>query len=67
MHCREIERLTFLEKRDGRKATIEFAQRGIASYRKAVLKTRTMYSDKMIESYVCFKRYINATNLLEVR
>jgi len=59
MHCREMERLTFLEKRDGKEGTIAFAKQGIISYRRSVLKSRTLYRDKMIESYLCFKKYLS--------
>ncbi|MCK5642994.1 MAG: hypothetical protein KAJ19_19460 [Gammaproteobacteria bacterium] len=56
---RETKRLAFVEQRDGIKAAIAFAKQGIRGYRSSVLsKKGNMYKDKMIMSYVCFKRYV---------
>lgn len=55
---RETERLLFIEKRDGKDAAIAFAKQGIKTYRACVLRSRTDFRRKMIESYLSYKLYI---------
>ena len=57
---RETDRLLLIEKCDGKEASIEFAIRGIKVYRSCVLRNRTDFRRKMIESYLCYKRYISS-------
>ena len=66
----EVDRLSFLESRDGLLATIDFAHRTIKLYRKAVLTSRKRgfskphfasipeYRKKYIQSYLILKNYI---------
>lgn len=72
MQTLEQQRLTFLENRDGKKGAREFAQKTLRIYRTAVLCSRKRgqkkphhaslkeYRRGFIESYLCFKRYLNA-------
>ncbi len=55
---RETERLLFIEKRNGNDAAIVFGKQGIKVYRVCVLKNRTDFRRKMIESYLSYKLYI---------
>jgi hypothetical protein len=54
---RETERLQFIQKRDGLDAAIEFAIRGIKSYRSFTLKNH-VHRSLMIESCISFHRFI---------
>ena len=58
MYGRETDRLLLIENREGKEASIEFAVRGIKIYRTCVLRNRTDFRRKMIESYLCYKKYI---------
>lgn len=57
----EEKRLAFVEKRDGVKSAILFAEQGIRQYRKAVIKEGwglKIFKKQYIESYYAFKKYI---------
>lgn len=67
----EGQRLAFIEASDGLSAAVEFAQRTLRIYRRAVLTSRKrghvkphhasipQYRREFIESYCAFKRYLS--------
>lgn len=72
----EINRLKFVEERDGKLGAMEFAKRTLAIYRKAVLTSRKRghtkphhaslpeFREGFIRSYLTLKRYVLAGGLL---
>ena len=69
----ETQRLQFIENRDGKEASLEFARRTMKQYRQAILCSRKRgmkphhasipeYRRSFIESYYSFKQYIRNSN-----
>ena len=63
----ELDRLAFIEVRDGPQAAIDFARRTLGLYRRALLKPRHTFVRpirvSLHESYHVFKRYLQEHNV----